>query len=90
MVLVATAVPAAAASGAMGAIALAQTSAAMTATTLYVRAMLTYGGFTGPHPDAPETTVRAEFTVLTNRITTTTPPTFTGAGWTYAGRTSAV
>ena len=87
-VLIASAIPAAAASGAIGKIALYQTSATATATTLYARVSNTYAGDGAPSPDLAVTNVRTEISVPTSRVVLNplapaNAPTFTGAGWAY-------
>ncbi|MGC4175670.1 hypothetical protein [Demequina sp.] len=85
VVLVATAVPAAAASTTPGAVALTSLTSTMTATNLYVRGQVAYAGAVSPSPDAPVDTVRMQITVLRNRVTEATAPVVSGSGWAYVG-----
>jgi len=89
VVLVATAVAAAAASGLPGTLALYQPSTVLSATTMYARMSIAFAGDGGPSPDLPVTTVKARISVPTNRVTANVAPAVTGAGWSYFGRTSA-
>jgi hypothetical protein len=84
-VVVATAVPSAAASVELGAIAFSGTSAYMNSTTLTVTGRFV---FVGSSSALPVTNVVATIVVPTARVTTAAP-TPTGAGWTYTGRTTS-
>ena len=85
VVLVATAIPAAAASTTRGAVALTSLFSTMTSANLYVRGQVAYAGAGGPSPDAPVTNVQLQVTMLYSRITVGTAPVVSGTGWAFAG-----
>lgn len=86
--LIATAVPAAAASGATAAVALASLQAVMQPSILTVRGVVAFAGAVSPTPDAPVSNVRMEISIPTSRAAAGAA-TFTGTGWSYTGRSTS-
>ncbi|MGC4175667.1 hypothetical protein [Demequina sp.] len=84
-VLVATALPAAAASPpVLGGVVITGASAAMNTANFFVTATLAYAGDGPPHADHPVGTVRFTVTLPTSRVVAGTPG-VTALGWSYVG-----